>query len=166
MNKYEFLEQLKKQLKTRPNRDVNERINFYEEMIDDRIEEGLTEEEAVLAVGTVEEIALQITEEIQAAKTEKITPTKRKLRAWEIALLILGAPLWGSLLIIAFAVGFILYAVLWTLNAVLWAIELPFFLFYWISKGLLPACMATSKGSWLLTKKACGFIKKIFSAKE
>lgn len=166
MNKYEFLEQLNKKLKKLPKREVGERINFYSEMIDDRIEEGLTEEEAVSAVGTVEEIVLQITEEIQSAKTDENTRSKRKLRAWEIILLILGSPLWGSLLIVGFSVGFVLYTVLWVLNLCLWVIELPFLLFSILSKGLLPACMATSKGSWLLTKKGCSFLKKIFSPKE
>ncbi|MBR5538496.1 MAG: hypothetical protein IKU61_01205 [Clostridia bacterium] len=47
MNKQEFLEELRKGLSGLPKEDVRERLNFYGEIIDDRIEEGLTEEEAV-----------------------------------------------------------------------------------------------------------------------
>lgn len=37
MNKQEFLSSLRKQLPNLPRQDVNERIAFYSEMIDDRI---------------------------------------------------------------------------------------------------------------------------------
>ena len=47
MNKQEFLDELRKGLCGLPSEDIEERINFYSEMIDDRMEEGLTEEESV-----------------------------------------------------------------------------------------------------------------------
>ena len=49
MNKQEFLSQLRKGLAGLPQNDIEERLAFYGEMIDDRIEEGLSEEEAVSA---------------------------------------------------------------------------------------------------------------------
>ena len=52
MNKQEFLSRLRKQLKGLE--DKEERITFYSEMIDDRMEEGLSEEEAVAAVGSLD----------------------------------------------------------------------------------------------------------------
>ena len=57
MNKSEFLQQLKKELAGIPKEDREERLNFYSEMIDDRMEEGLSEEDAVRAVGTDDELA-------------------------------------------------------------------------------------------------------------
>ena len=60
MNKQEFLAQLREGLNGLPQEDIDERIAFYGEMIDDRLEDGLTEEEAVEAIGTTEEIAAQI----------------------------------------------------------------------------------------------------------
>ena len=51
MRKQEFLVQLRKGLSGLPQDEIEERLTFYEEMLDDRIEEGLSEEQAVLAVG-------------------------------------------------------------------------------------------------------------------
>ena len=53
MNKETFLSELKKGLSGLPADDVNERLAFYGEMIDDRVEESMSEEEAVAGIGTV-----------------------------------------------------------------------------------------------------------------
>ena len=50
MNKTEFLNELKDGLSGLPREDVEERLSFYGEMIDDRVEEGMTEEEAVAGI--------------------------------------------------------------------------------------------------------------------
>ncbi len=61
-------------------------------MIDDRMEEGLSEDEAVSAVGFVDEIVAQIVADIPLTKLVKEkTKLKKRLRAWEIVLLVLGA---------------------------------------------------------------------------
>lgn len=57
MNKGDFLTQPCSGLSALPLADTEERITFYDEMINDRMGEGLSEEEAVCAVGTVDEIA-------------------------------------------------------------------------------------------------------------
>lgn len=114
MTKLQFLLALNNKLSGLPRDEVEERLNFYSEMIEDRIEEGLSEEEAVAAVGTVEEIAAQITSEIPLTRIlkEKIKP-KKKLKGWEITLLVVGSPLWLSLLITVFAVMFSVFVSLW-----------------------------------------------------
>ena len=56
MNKRQFLSRLGRALKGLPEADIKERVAFYAEMIDDRVEEGMSEEEAVLAIGSVDEI--------------------------------------------------------------------------------------------------------------
>ena len=124
MLKQEFLYRLKAQLKGLPEKEVFDRICFYEEMIDDRIEEGKTEEDAVNDIGTVEEVAAQILKDIPLSKVikEKIKP-KRNFRVWEIILIALGSPIWLSLLIAAFAVAISLYAVLWSVVITLFAVE-------------------------------------------
>ena len=124
MLKQEFLYRLKAQLKGLPEKEVFDRICFYEEMIDDRIEEGKTEEDAVNDIGTVEEVAAQILKDIPLSKVikEKIKP-KRNFRVWEIILIALGSPIWLSLLIAAVAVAISLYAVLWSLVITLFAVE-------------------------------------------
>ena len=45
MTKLDFIFQLQKKLTGLPQEDIDERMLFYSEMIDDRMDEGLTEEE-------------------------------------------------------------------------------------------------------------------------
>ena len=54
MTKIKFLIELHNRLSGLPKDDVEERLSFYSEMIEDRIEDGLSEEEAVEAVATEE----------------------------------------------------------------------------------------------------------------
>ena len=123
MSKQEFLCALRTHLSGLPKNEVEERIDFYSEMIDDRIEGGRTEEEAVSDIGSVEEVSEQILADIPLIKiaTERVKP-KRRLSAWEIVLLVLGSPIWLSLAIAAFAVMLSLYLVLWSLIISLWAV--------------------------------------------
>lgn len=123
MHKQEFLAQLRRGLSGLPGEELEGRLTFYSEMIDDRMEDGIPEEDAVRGLGTVEELVSQSIDGIPLGKLvkEKITP-KRKLKAWEIVLLALGSPIWLSLLIIAFAVMLSLFVVLWPLILTLWAV--------------------------------------------
>ena len=123
MTKQELLAALRARLSGLPTGELEERLAFYSESIDDRIEDGLSEEEAVAALGTVEEIAAQILAEIPLARIvkEKARPKKR-LSAWEITLLAVGSPIWLSLLIAAFAVILSVYLSLWSAVISLWGI--------------------------------------------
>lgn len=122
MNKQEFLARLRKGLSGLPKDDREERLTFYGEMIDDRMEDGIPEETAVREIGAVDDLVSQIIADMPLGKLmkEKITP-KKKMKAWEIVLLVLGSPIWLSVLIAAFAVVFSLYVVLWSVTAALWA---------------------------------------------
>lgn len=123
MTKQQFLAQLRKGLYGLPQADIEESITFYSEMIDDRMEEGVSEEEAVLIIGSVDEIVAQIVADIPLAKIakERIKP-KRRLSAWEIVLLALGCPIWLSLGIAAFAMILSLYISLWSVIISLWSV--------------------------------------------
>lgn len=110
MTKDCFLALLRQRLSDLPRDEVEERLNFYREMIDDRIEEGLSETQAVAAVGTIDEIADQMDVERSLSTKSK---HKRRLKVGEIVLLILGAPIWLSLLVVVFAVLFSLWVSLW-----------------------------------------------------
>jgi len=127
MSKQEFLAQLRKGLSGLPQDDIEERLTFYSEMIEDRKEEGLSEEEAVSAVGTVDEIVTQVVAETPFAKIAKERiKSKRRLSAGEIVLLALGSPIWLSLGIAAFAVILSLYISLWAVIISLWAVFASF----------------------------------------
>ena len=127
MTKLNFILSLHEKLAGLPSDEVEERLGFYAEMIDDRIEEGLTEEEAVAAAGSVDEIADQILSDIPLSKIakEKIRP-KRKLKTWEIVLIVAGSPIWGSMLIILAASIFSIYAALWAVVVSFWAVFASF----------------------------------------
>ena len=114
MNKLDFILTLRGRLENLPQEDVEDRLRFYMEMIEDRMEGGLSEEDAVAELGTVEEISAQIIADIPLAKLvkERVKP-KRRLRAGEILLLVLGFPVWLPLLISAAAVVLSLYISLW-----------------------------------------------------
>ena len=197
MNKQEFLAQLRKGLSGLPKDDIDERLTFYSEMIDDRMEDGIPEETAVCAIGTVDELVSQIIADIPLGKLvkEKITP-KKKLKAWEIVLIVLGSPIWLSLLIAVFAVILSLYVVLWSVTIVLWSVFASLVIcglagaavgivyavrgnslsgFALIGTGIVCAglsvfmffgCKATTKGILSLTKKLAIRIKNCFIKKE
>ena len=102
MDKQTFLTRLRNGLSGLPQEDVEERLTFYSEMIDDRMEEGCTEAEAVAEIGPVEEVLAQIVADIPLTKlVKKKMKPKHTLKAWEIVLLVLGSPLWLSLLVSA-----------------------------------------------------------------
>lgn len=193
MNKAEFINELKRGLKGLPESEVRERISFYSEMIDDRIEEGLSEEDAVFDVGSADEIISQIISETPITKIvkDKIKP-RRILKAWEIILIILGSPLWLTLLIAFFAVVLSFYVVICSLIVSLWAVEVSIvagavaglvasvvFLLRGITASFLlmvgaslicsgvgilffMLCHAITKGTLLLTRKILLLIKASF----
>ena len=125
MRKSEFQIALSCALAGLPEEDVLRTVEYYSEMIDDRMEDGIPEEEAVAAVGTVEEIAAQVLSEVSLPRLikHKLKPN-RKLSGWEITLLILGFPLWFPLLIAAGAVLLSVYISIWAVMISLYATDL------------------------------------------
>ena len=155
MTKKEFLSALKRRLRRLSPNELKERIGFYSEIIDDKIEEGLTESEAVADVGNVNEIANQIL--LEAGSLSRMKSYKKRANPWQIALLIIGSPIWGSILITVFAV-------IWSVTITLWAVEIPLFIIGFISKYLLIACVEIAKFSGRLTKKCFVSIGHLFGA--
>lgn len=114
MNKETFLSELKAALSGLPQEELREQISFYREMIEDRMEDGIPEEEAVAGIGTVEQVKEQILSEIPLARLvrENAKP-KRSLRTWEIVLLVLGSPVWIPVLLAVFILALSVYLVIW-----------------------------------------------------
>lgn len=159
MSKKEFLNQLRNGLFGLPKDDIEEHINFYSEMIDDRIEDGLSEEEAINQIGTVNEIIEQILSETSITKLvkEKVKP-KRALKGWEILLIILGSPIWFSLGIATLSVVFTGYIFIWSLIISICAVTFAF----GVSSlaGFIMGIMYLAKGdmSLVLAMLGIGFI--------
>ena len=196
MNKQEFLAQLRDGLSGLPQEDMEERLMFYSELLDDQMEEGLTEEQAVAAAGPVEEIVRQTISDTPLTKIvkERIRP-KRRLCAAEIALLALGSPLWLPLGLAVISVFFALYVVLWSVIISLWAgflslgagavagvlacmgsaagsgaARLALFAAGLVCAGLAIflffGCKAATKGIYVLTKRIALWTKNRFLRKE
>ena len=195
MTKTEFLFELKKGLSGLPEEDIKRSIEFYSEMIDDRIEDGKTEEEAIADIGSVKDVVSQILSEIPISKLIKEKVKRRRLGALEIVLLALGSPIWLSLLVAAFAVIISAYAVIWSVVVSLWAVFAAFVggsfggivagIIFTCTGNLLAGlamiaaslvlaglsifsffgCKAATKGTVILTKKIALGIKNCFIKK-
>ena len=125
MKKSEFLEQLKYRISGLPENDINERLDFYSEAIDDRIEEGKSEEDAVSEMGSIDDIVSQIASETPFVRLvkEKYKP-KRSIKGWEIVLIILGFPIWFPLLLTLSILLLVLCLLVWILAVVTYSIEI------------------------------------------
>ena len=138
MRKSEFLAELRKYLQGLPEEDIQSSLDYYAEMIDDRTEEAGDEEAAVAGVGTPWAVATEIRNEKRAEaaadrttekepekepeRVEKTVKEKRRLSPLVIVLLILGSPIWISLLVAAFSIVIAVYAVLWSAIVCLWSV--------------------------------------------
>lgn len=118
MNKQEFLEQLDRLLKSLSKPERKKMQMYYTEMIEDRIEEGMSEEEAVNDLGDVGMLAGQILS-AQPSKDKKLSNSMKILI---IILVVLGSPLWACLLLALFALLFALLLLILTGYILIWLI--------------------------------------------
>ena len=132
MNKEQLLNALKERLAGLPEEELKRSLDFYSEMVDDRVEDGLSENEAVAGLGEVKEISDRILEDIPlkkivSEKVKKIKP-ERKLKGWEIALIAAGSPIWFpvglALGITAAVLALTFYFVFWILIICFYVIDL------------------------------------------
>ena len=98
MDRQEFFRQLTVLLLELPLYEREQAISYYREIIDDAIEDGKTEEEAVESLGDVNVLAEEIIAEHQAYKPKKQSAGHKTLVT---VLVVLGFPVWGSLLLAA-----------------------------------------------------------------
>ena len=167
MTKKEFASQLREKLSRLPKQDVEDRVNFYGEMIDDLMEEGRGEQDAV------DEIASRIESELafefctmpdvsaNGARTNgealREDKKRRPLKGWEIALIAVTSPIWASLLfaaaiaalalaISAVAAVFSLFAVLFSLVISAWAFFIALACCALVLLVLVPVLAVVGKG--------------------
>ena len=103
MNKNEYLFELRKGLAGLPAEDIKKSVAYYREMIDDRIEDGMSESMAVASMCHPGEAVRQILADTSFSKLIKVKMNSNR-RAWVIALLIIGFPVWFPLLAAFFSV--------------------------------------------------------------
>ena len=155
MSKTEFLAALRTALGKLPEQEIRASLDFYAEMIDDRMEDGATEEEAVAALGDVNAIAAQIIAETPPIP-KAVAKMKTSSRTANIVLAVVLSPIWVPLAL-AFAVCVAaIYLSLWMVVAALWLCVACLLLCGPIGIIGLVWCLATGfplTGLWLL---GCG----------
>ena len=126
MSRDAFIGELRHRMAGLPQEAVDRTVEYYSELIADSMEDGLSEEEAVSRLGSLDEIVANVVKDTplpQIIET-RIQEKKAKrggIRAWEVILLVLGAPLWLPLLLAVLAVVLALYVTLWAVVIALWA---------------------------------------------
>jgi uncharacterized membrane protein len=128
MTKVEFIKELKDRLSKLPDYEINRTVSFYTEIIDDRIEEGISEEQAVSSLGSIEKIASDtlIDTPLSSLIQEKIKESKNKSKnqtLW-LVLVICGFPFWLPMLIAFVSVVLSLFITVWAVVISLFAAEL------------------------------------------
>ena len=110
MTKEQFLYALRMRLSQLPESEIQKSLSYYDEMISDLMDDGMTEYEAVDHIGDVGEVAEQILSE-QPLSTLIKTKVKPR-RGWTplaIVIAVIGSPIWLSILIALCAIGISLY---------------------------------------------------------
>lgn len=120
MTRQEFLKTIRKKLKGLPAEEVKNSLAFYDEAISDRIDKGMTEEQAVAALGSPDEIAARIIEEMPEAEAVGENRSARGGISW--LLVILTSPIWFAVLIVMATVIPVAAACIIALAAVLAAL--------------------------------------------
>lgn len=160
MNKQEYLDQLRAALGCLPEEEIEESVAFYAEMIDDRVADGMSEEEATAQLDNPKAAARAIigdlpTEPWETMPTEDRggTPlqgqtsaqargarlgSKPMNRALYWSLVILGSPLWLTLLLAAAAVVIAIVAIVAALVFSVVAVVASLLLTLWVlAAGLM-----------------------------
>lgn len=90
MNKKEFLNKLKKALKALKMEEVQRHLNYYEELLEDMTDNGISEADAIAKIGMPEKIAKEILENAAAEDFRGKDMVGRVLTALSIILVIVA----------------------------------------------------------------------------
>lgn len=109
MNKIEFAAELERLLQDLPEEERKRSVDFYSEMIDDRMEDGESEEAAVAGLGSPRSVADGIMENAAGSISRR-----RKIDPWMIVLAVMASPIWLPILVSAAAVVLSLFVSVWS----------------------------------------------------
>ncbi len=109
MNKIEFAAELERLLQDLPDEERKRSVDFYSEMIDDRMEDGESEEAAVAGLGSPRSVADGIMENAAGSISRR-----RKIDSWMIVLAVMASPIWLPILVSAAAVVLSLFVSVWS----------------------------------------------------
>ena len=119
MTKADFLQLLERALSQLSEEERRANLEYYSELLDDMLEEGMTEAEATAKLGSPAAIAESILQEMPLSK---LVSTRMKPKSgWTplaIILAVVGSPVWVPLLLAGVAVVAALFVSIWALAAV------------------------------------------------
>lgn len=121
MTKKEYLNQLSAALRPMKRAERSRSVAYFSEVIDDRMEDGSTEDQVVSSMEPVQEAASRILAEAADNGT-----MKKQLGVWAIVLIVLGFPVWFPLLATVAVLIITLYATIWILIAAVFIISVSF----------------------------------------
>lgn len=116
MNRQDYLGALQRALEQMPPEEKEKQLAYYDELIQDMCEDGMSEEEAASRLGEPNTVAQELLAELPLSTLVKTRiRSGGSLSPLVIALLILGFPLWFPLLVSCGAVVLSLIITLWAL---------------------------------------------------
>lgn len=159
MTKQEYLQRLRALLRSLPHQEVERICTFYAESIDDRMESGLSESDAVASMETPGTVAEQIIDSMPAVPRLALKAhNKFGILFW--ALLLIGSPLWVPLVLTAIAVVIALYMTMRAIVLAAWAVAASLIVMFvaCIVAAVFAVGSAPTSGLLLLTGKGalCG----------
>ena len=117
MTKADFLQLLERALMQLPEEERRRNLEYYSELLDDMMEEGVTEAEATAKLGSPAQIAQNILQEMPLSK---LVSTRMKPKSgWTplaIVLAVVGSPVWVPLLLACGAIVLALFVSIWALG--------------------------------------------------
>ncbi|MDO4542922.1 MAG: DUF1700 domain-containing protein [Clostridia bacterium] len=121
MNKTNFLFELTEELSWLPQSEVDSSVSYYGELIDDKIEDGMSEEEAVASLGTPKEVAAEIgMDQPMMTLIKSYARPKGGKTGLTVTLAALSSPIWVP-------VGLCLVAIAVSLYIAAWAVVISLF---------------------------------------
>lgn len=133
MSREEYISQLREKLTANKIPGIDSMIEFYDEAIADRVEDGMSEDEAVAAMEDIDSIvkAAMLDKPITSLMADNVK--KRHKEASEsghgalfVVLMIVGFPIWFPLLVAFLSIIFSLYIAMWAIVVSIYAVELSF----------------------------------------
>ena len=117
MTKADFLQLLERALAQLPEEERQKNLEYYSELLDDMMEEGMTEAEATAKLGSPNQIAQSILQEMPLGK---LVSTRMKPKSgWTplaIVLAVVGSPVWVPLLLATVAIVLAVFVSIWALG--------------------------------------------------
>ena len=150
MTRNKYLKELRSFLGKLPKEDRKRILEFYNELIDDKLEAGQSEEEILGEFGSPEELAKQIFQD----NGQTYSPPNTTSRIMRISAIVLGSPIWLSLLAVFLVLVFALFLVLWAVVVSFWCCVLG------ISLAAGGLGLLTGMGMRKLTLLCAQFTKK------